>query len=124
MKQLPGERRPLTAPERQALRERSEQLRQRARAIVAQSAALQAKHEEQRLRHESQFDALGEVRARLCELVTDYTSVVRRLEIAPEGAVTLVKECVSDSIACLPVEAQSDLSDDVVWWTIESYFAA
>jgi hypothetical protein len=69
-------------------------------------------------------DEIAELRARLYELVTDYTAELSRLAIGPERAIVLVTDLVSDSIRQLPVEAQDELRGDVEWWTIESYLAA
>jgi hypothetical protein len=124
LQHVPGERRPLTAQERQALRARSQQLRAQAAEAVTRCSTLRVAHAAQADRLQTQCDALGELRARLCQLVGDYSVAARRLELAPEGALILVKETLRDPIRRLSADVQRELWDDVAWWTVESYFAA
>lgn len=122
--QVPGERRPLTPGERRAVRIRSERLRARALELVARSTVLFARSTAIQQRHQAAVDSISEFRARLCELVTDYSATARRMDISPEGTLLLVKEAVADCIHALPMDTQPEIQADVVWWTIESYFAA
>lgn len=120
---VPGERRPLTVEERQVLVAQSRELREQAVEAVARCMVLRVSHDTQAARLQARCDAFVELRARLCDLISEYSVSARRLDLAPEGAIVLIKDLLRDPVR--PVtDLHPDLWDDVVWWTVESYFAA